>query len=1046
MNTLKKWLINLNMSGIITGIQLCLILSLFLMNDLNAQTYGNIAMGGGGFVSGVITNSAQKNLMYIRTDVGGAYRWDSISHVWIPLLDWVSSDQTGYLGVESIATDPVDPDNMYMSVGISYFNGGKSAILRSADQGRTFSITDVTSLFHVNGNGMGRNTGEKLVVDPNQDSILFCGSRSNGLFKSSDMGAGWSHVSSLNVTTTSTGNGINFVVFDPSTGTSGSPTQTLIVGVSRTGSNMYRSDDGGTSFTEITGGPSTLMPLRASLSNDRMLYLTFANAVGPYDPNTGQIWKYNLASEAWTNITPAGVNTPFGGISVDPENSDRVVASTINVYQQQANPNGGYTYGDQIYLSTDGGASWVNKITHGYKFDPNGIPWAENGMAIHWAGCIQFDPFDTKRVHVISGNGLFTTDNIDSTTNVWKFNVRGLEETVPLDIISIVNGPVINVVGDYIGSRNFDPAEYGMGLTPGYGTYSGVAYAALKQELVVRTGTEFYLSTDTGKTWTIRTPKGTGGKVAISADGSVILHCPDNSVSTYRSVNNGTSWSPVSGLSITSAEPVADRVNPSVFYAYNSNGKMMVSLNGGVTFTTSGTVGSGASKHIRTVPGFEGHTWVALYGSGLSRSINYGTTFTKITSVTSCDAVGIGKALPGAAYPTVIIWGTVDGVNGLFFSTDEGASWNRANDGDHEWGGPANGQFVTGDMNRTGYVYMSTAGRGTVFAVPDYMLSASSLNIAVGDTTRINAITLINDTVSWTWTSNDTTIAEVDTTGLVTGIALGSVVITAHSDNGKNIMITIRVTVPVTGLFITPSVDSLDVGEQVQLTANVTPADAEVTWYSVNSAVASVSTSGLVTGNKAGLSIITATAGDKRVTIPVVVGILPSGISLTPSADTIKIEGTTQLSATILPEDASDKKVVWSSNKPTVAGVDTLGLVTGKSAGSAVITASSTDGSVKATCAITVTSDTAVWINPAPAPSSILIYPNPLNGKELSVDLGEWRGQVRIEILDLKGDHLFQQIETGKQQFTMDVNLKPGIYLIRFTNKQVIAVRKLVVN
>ena len=125
---------------------LSMILLFFPFSKVNSQTFGNIAMGGGGFISGIITSKTEKDLIYVRTDVGGAYRWDATMGEWIPLLDWISSSQLGYLGVESVAIDPTNPNNLYMSVGLSYFNNGNSVILRSTDKGNTFSITNVTNL------------------------------------------------------------------------------------------------------------------------------------------------------------------------------------------------------------------------------------------------------------------------------------------------------------------------------------------------------------------------------------------------------------------------------------------------------------------------------------------------------------------------------------------------------------------------------------------------------------------------------------------------------------------------------------------------------------------------------------------------------------------------------------------------------------------------------------------------------------------------------------------------------------------------------------
>src|SRR3954468_2305148 len=108
-----------------------LILTLLILNVFKAQSQTNqyewksVAMGGGGFVSGIITSKQEANLIYARTDVGGAYRWDATNERWIALTDWVSEDQAGFLGVESMAIDPQAPSKLYMLVGISYFNGGK---------------------------------------------------------------------------------------------------------------------------------------------------------------------------------------------------------------------------------------------------------------------------------------------------------------------------------------------------------------------------------------------------------------------------------------------------------------------------------------------------------------------------------------------------------------------------------------------------------------------------------------------------------------------------------------------------------------------------------------------------------------------------------------------------------------------------------------------------------------------------------------------------------------------------------------------------------
>lgn len=700
-----------------------LLLLLYVSNfqAASAQSFGNVAMGGGGFVSGIITSRIEPNLLYARTDVGGAYRWDNTNSKWIPLLDWASTSQTGFMGVESLAIDPVNSNNLYMLVGTSYFNGGKTAILKSGDKGNTFTTIDVTAQFKADGNAMGRQNGEKLQVDPNNNSILYCGTRANGLFKSTDAGSNWSRLPGLNITTTANGVGLSFVLLDKSL-VSGGATQRIFAGVSQTGANFYISTNGGSSFIPVTGGPTTLMPQRAALAGDGNLYITYADHEGPWNPATGQIWKYNVSSGAWTNVTPAGISYPFSGISIDPYNPTRIIVSTINIYAAQ-----GAAWGDQFYLSYDGGASWTNVVARGFTLDGQGVPWLNSNQSIHWAGCIEFDPFATGRVFVTSGNGLFRNDAVD-TARTWKAMVKGIEETVPLDAVSIAGGPLMSAIGDYTGFKQTDPAVYGTQYVPAAGSNSGISYAAASSSKAVRVGAYMYYSANQGGSWTqtaaMPPPKDSTatnfGYVALSSTGNRILYSPANGNNTtmYYSTNSGSSWSAVSGIAFNT-RPVSDYVTDNRFFAYNpADGYLYYSTNG-LSFSkgayTGGTYGS---IHARTVPGFSRHVWVALGGSGLAYTTNgnnASVAFTKISTVASCSAVGIGATASGATYPTIYIWGTVSGTEGVYRSTNRGASWTRINDNNHQWGGTGNGNFVIGDMNTYGRVYISTVGRGIVY-------------------------------------------------------------------------------------------------------------------------------------------------------------------------------------------------------------------------------------------------------------------------------------------------------------------------------------------
>lgn len=707
-----------------------------------AYQWGVVPFGGGGFVSSIVPSRTEKGLVYARTDVGGAYRWTQSTSRWTPLLDWASESEKGLLGVESIALDPKDPSRLYLLAGTSYYNDGKTAILRSSNYGKTFTQIDVTKQFKAHGNGMGRQNGERLQVDPGSSNVLYVGTRSAGLFRSTNQGNTWTRLDSLGITNTPNDNGISFVWLDPDS-VSGGVAQRIVVGVSRHGSvgpNLYVSANAGASFTAISGAPSNFLPQRAAYSPDGSLYITYANGDGPHghqkwndqgvqtldEPMTaGQIWKYAVATGTWTQVTPAGYTTPFSGISVDPTNPSRLIASTINVYQQQ-----GKAWGDQFFVSTNGGASWNNVVANGFTLNTGGASWIAD-QSIHWAGSIEFDPFSPSAVWVTSGNGVFRTTNVDAVPATWTFTVDRMEESVPLNFASLPGGPLISVIGDFGGFINTSLSKYGTRHSPAMGTTTGLAYAALKPSLVVRAGVgdgdlpAMYYSMNYGKSWSkTASMNGKFGQVALSANGSVLLHAPAktsawaDSTTVYRSTDLGASWRIVGGLTSAGTRPVADQVNANKFYAYVA-GKMMVSTDAGATFSAKASLASGGSNVISTVPGVEGGVWVPLNGNGLARSTDSGATFNTLPNVTYCAAVGFGKAAPGATFPTAYIWGTVTGSElGLHRSTDGGASWVRLNDNAHEFGGLGNAGAVVGDMNTFGIVYMGTAGRGLVYGKP----------------------------------------------------------------------------------------------------------------------------------------------------------------------------------------------------------------------------------------------------------------------------------------------------------------------------------------
>ena len=683
--------------------------------------WDSVVIGGGGFVTAVIPGTSDPDVAYARTDVGGAYRWDARKRRWTALLDWVGEDRTGLLGVDSLAIDPHDASKVYLLAGIAYLNGGRTAILRSRDAGKTFDVVDVTAQFKTHGNGMGRQDGERLAVDPGAADVLYVGTRRNGLFESEDAGRTWRRVDALDVAATPNDVGLVFVIPDPDSAREGRARR-LFVGVSRfpgAGPNLYRSDDGGASFVPVAGGPAGLMPQRAVLDGAGHLVVTWANGAGPHpdkrgtEPmDRGAVWKLDIAGGTWTDITPSGWTRAFAGVSVAPGDPRRLVVSTINTYVAQ-----GDARGDRIFLSTDGGASWTDVIARGFARDAAGIPWLK-GHAIHWAGSVAFDPRDPRAVWVTSGNGVFRTADIGAAPATWTFTVAGLEETVPLGLVSVPGGPLVSAIGDYDGFVHDDPARPGRIHEPQMGTTTDLALAAAHTNVMARLGDALYLTRDGGATWRKTSAlQGRRGRIALSSDGAVMLHTPERSSATWRSADGGATWTRVAGLGSAAVRPAADPIDPQVFYAYAGT-ELLASADGGATFAPRARLPAGGAARLGLAPGRQGDLWVALREGGLVRSRDGGAHFAGVPGVGYCGTVGFGKAAPGSDYPAVYVWAAVDGVRGVYRSLDAGATWVRINDDAHQYGGPGDAQFVVGDTNRFGVVYMSTAGRGIVAGRP----------------------------------------------------------------------------------------------------------------------------------------------------------------------------------------------------------------------------------------------------------------------------------------------------------------------------------------
>jgi len=257
----------------------------------------------------------------------------------------------------------------------------------------------------------------------------------------------------------------------------------------------------------------------------------------------------------------------------------------------------------------------------------------------------------------------------------------------------------------------------------------------------------------------------------------------------------------------------------------------------------------------------------------------------------------------------------------------------------------------------TGYIPVPVTG---VSVEPDSVTMEKNQTYKLSSI--INPYNATNQIV--TWSSNEPSVATVNASGFVMGVDSGRAVITVTAqDGGFTDSCAVEVIiVPVTGITVDPASVAVDTNRTAQLTATVSPANAtnkNVSWFSSDTLVATVNASGLVRGVAHGTVVITATTEDGGFTdtSAVEVTYIPvTGIVVEPDSVAIGIGGTTQLIATVIPVNASNENVIWSSNDTSVAKVSPSGLVTGIGLGSAFITAETQDGGFTGICVVNVNS------------------------------------------------------------------------------------------
>ena len=242
--------------------------------------------------------------------------------------------------------------------------------------------------------------------------------------------------------------------------------------------------------------------------------------------------------------------------------------------------------------------------------------------------------------------------------------------------------------------------------------------------------------------------------------------------------------------------------------------------------------------------------------------------------------------------------------------------------------------------------------------VSSITIDKTSASLKIGESLKLNTTILPADATDATvvWSSSDYTVASVDSEGMVTALSVGEGVITAQCGD-VSATCTVNVSpIPAESITLNITDTTLRVGEDVTLTATVFPEDAtdkRVEWISSDENIVSVDAFGRIIALGLGTTTITAKCGDVTASCTVTVVPIPVEIlTINTSRETLKVGESVTLMATVLPENATDRNVVWSSSDSSVATVDADGNVTALELGEAVITV--TCGGLSASCSIEV--------------------------------------------------------------------------------------------
>jgi len=726
-------------------------------------SWHSVPIGGGGYIIGMKIHPSNPELIYYRTDIGGAYRWDPVQEKMVQLIHF-GEEFKDYYGVAGIALDPNDENKVILAVG-RYCNLSQSAILVSNDQGESWTIHSSPVPFGSNGGrGCSGGTdqdrqGSPIHLNPGNPGELFIGSRAEGLWKLNLSNGSFSQEAVGVIPSNTSQQSIRNVLFHPA------QSQNIFVGYA--GHGIYMGNVNNGSYSQIDQGITDLQEVSdMSISRDGDLLFVACKDKGIYrctNPSSAaRVWEMVLP---YTGTDPDG--EAFLTVSCSPHANNTII--TVNSDWDAL---------DQFFVSTNSGnsGSWNQKqgsiATNLYPHK------GDHGSHISQ---IAFDPVDPNSIYFTSWFTSYYTNDWTVADIQWHNDKSaGHEEVVATDIITFN----YNVDGNFMAHAGADQTGFMVDQIIQGQFPTQTIKSTIDDPSLLRKGASLdvcfhnpdHIIGSVTKEWI-----NSIGAIIISTDGgesytrsnnydeslgkSVVAIASSDPNRVVIANSQGVQWSSDGGHNFTQAvsknthtpdciigptitptgwgHPGIDAINTSVFsvvrpiaadkeldctfYFYDwLDGSFHVSTNYGEEFfkvydglpkfRNNGSLDEWRYKtRIHTIPGHPQHVWIN-FNTGLYFSSDAGQNWTLLNNVQKGNLFGIGKAIAGASYPSIFLYGKANGDSlfGYYRSTNMGVSWEKINDplDNENWGQP---RMIQGDFEVEGRVYVGTSGLGVIY-------------------------------------------------------------------------------------------------------------------------------------------------------------------------------------------------------------------------------------------------------------------------------------------------------------------------------------------